>query len=194
MEFVQASETSKKKKQIRALTDGNSFSRIILVFEIMAERWRDFREEKKKLQLTDVQPGAEEVAEKEAEFRLFYITQGYMVCLVVLDIITNISIIFLGFRVIWQIIISALDLKMDSAAQVGVIKWWLTLTNIFNSAFMPWINVLKARLYNYQIGDMIFSKVDVLDIAAPLLMIMSIYIINIIITRSIRNNVVELLT
>ena len=197
MEFVQASQDNKKKKQIKAVTDANSFSRIFIIFEVFRERMKDFREEKKSLELMTAKPGEEDLKNRNNEFRMFYIVQGYMLMMALMDLITNFLIIILSFRLIREVFYSLLGMKdfvSNIESKISLSSWFIKFTDLTSFLYNDITLILKSALKDFQIGDFIFSKIEVLNIFPFVLMIFTIYIINMIIIKTIKTNVIEIIS
>jgi hypothetical protein len=186
MEFVQANELSaKKKRQIKAISSNNSFSRTAGIVALFAERWRDFLEERKSMTFGEAKPGAEEAEAKRARFRLFYVTQGYILCLIVLDFMTNVAVILFSLRAIWELISNVLKL---SITDIFVLNWMLRITDALDA------RVSLARFFQTKIPEFTsFLGGGLFAILLPLLAIMVVYAISVLLGKSIKNSLMNLL-
>lgn len=196
MEFVTASEDSaKKNKQIKAINTDNSFARLRLIFEIFFERIKDFRESHRKLEVLPSQEQEKIKDKQKHEFRIFYITQGYMLSLLVMDFITNVLIIFFGLKIILELllILSELNEYLQALYSKKPMAWFFHFTDRLEIVYDPVVTYIQNNLSGKIVGDFIFSRVEVISIFAPALMLLTIYIINLLVIKSIRNNIIELL-
>lgn len=192
MELQRADTVSYKKKKIKGINSANPFTRIRSIFSIIIDR---IKEGKTTIVLGEIRPGEREeeslqvLKDKKKEF---IISQLYMVLMLMIDIVVNLTIMFLFASFLWDI----LEMVANPVVVQNVSKSKILLGMVDGGSLLsdPLIPAMEgfAKLIT---GIKEFSNIpeEIFSIIAPLVMILIVSFFGGILLKSIKNNVINLI-